>query len=380
MKRRTGLDNSVQILTTTGDIVPTGYAHPSTESDDDSRMPEPHLSSTPAAASEPADWQASMRAAIRSGRELRLRLGLPQPDQASEEAESHFRVFVTEEFLSRIQPGNVNDPLLRQVLPIADESQHVDGFVSDPVGDAAAALAPNLLQKYHRRALLISTGVCGIHCRYCFRRDFDYVTAGKPSAGDSNNWDAAIAILEADAEIDEVILSGGDPLTLTDAKLSRLIDALERIPNINRLRIHSRMPIVIPQRVAPALLRRLRASRLAVWMVVHCNHVNEIDEAVASAFERLVFSGIPVLNQAVMLRGVNDSADALEALCRRLVDLRVQPYYLHQLDRVRGAAHFETEIQRGREIVEELRTRLPGYAVPQFVAEYAGQRSKTPLV
>ncbi|MGV3486842.1 MAG: EF-P beta-lysylation protein EpmB, partial [Planctomycetaceae bacterium] len=279
------------------------------------------------------------------------------------------------EFLSRIQPGNPADPLLRQVLAVPEELQTVPGYLEDPVGDQNATVAPGLIQKYARRALVIATGVCGIHCRYCFRREFDYSAAGSPTAP----WEPAVETLRNRSDVDEVILSGGDPLSLNDARLERLLSAIESLPHVKRLRIHSRMPVVLPQRVTPELVSRLRTCRLAVWMVVHCNHAAEIDASVESALASMIDGGIPVLNQAVLLRGVNDSVDALESLCRRLVDLRVQPYYLHQLDRVLGAAHFEVPVERGQAIVDSLQERLPGYAVPRYVIEIAGERSKTPI-
>ena len=350
------LDAPTQILTTADEIVPTGstdFAQP--------------------------DWQQAMRLAIRSASELRRVLDLPPGDATTAQAEASFPTFVSREFLSRIERGNLQDPLLRQVLPIREENDVLDGFGGDPVGDNASTIAPGLLQKYARRALVITTGVCGIHCRYCFRREFDYSAASKGLSLQSETWQPAVDQLAARKEIDEVILSGGDPLTLSDLKLDRLLSAIEAIPHVKRLRIHSRMPIVIPQRVTDRLVNRLRSGRLAAWMVVHCNHANEIDRGVEAALSKMIDGGIPVLNQSVLLRGVNDSIETMESLCRRLVDLRVQPYYLFQLDRVTGAAHFETDVKFGVAIIDELRNRLPGYAVPQFVVENAGKKSKTPL-
>lgn len=369
-----GLDVSTQILTTTDENVPTG----STEALSEYTTP-PKSEVLTSFAPHPVDWQQSMRMAIRSASELRRLLHLPSGDEATRQAEASFPTFVSREFLSRMEPGNLADPLLRQVLPIQEETEIATGFGADPVGDVAATIAPGLLQKYARRALVITTGVCGVHCRYCFRREFDYSSASKTSEPAHEPWEPALKELAAREEIDEVILSGGDPLTLNDTKLERLFAAVEAIPHVKRLRIHSRMPIVIPQRVTERLVERLRTSRLATWMVVHCNHAAEIDGDVEDAFAKLIDRGIPVLNQAVLLRGVNDSADVLESLCRRLIDLRVQPYYLFQLDRVAGAAHFETDIACGVDLIHQLRERLPGYGVPQFVVENAGQKSKTPL-
>jgi EF-P beta-lysylation protein EpmB len=322
-----------------------------------------------------------MRRAIRTAAELRERVGLPPPSAEIAAAERDFPTFVPLEFLSRIRPGDPRDPLLLQVLPVIEETFASTGFVSDPVGDTAARVAPQLLQKYFGRALVITTGVCGVHCRYCFRRQFDYSTAATSSFDanhGSQSWGNAVDYLRQHDSIDEVILSGGDPLTLSDSRLDRLISELESIPHVKRLRIHSRMPIVIPQRVTPGLVERLRASRLATWMVIHCNHQQEIDSSVDTAIAMMVDHGIPVLNQAVLLAGVNDDVEVLVSLCRELVNRRVQPYYLHQLDRVAGAAHFEVPVQRGKAIVEALRAELPGYAVPTYVTEIEGAQSKVP--
>lgn len=353
------LDPSMQILATSDEIVSPALA-----------LPEQNVGGRG-----PVPWQQAIRRAIRSAAELRQRLGLPAGNEASARAERSFPVFVPWEFLVRIQTGQPDDPLLRQVLALPEEVQAAAGFSADPVGDDAATVAAGLIQKYSRRALVIATGVCGVHCRYCFRREFDYSSATSPAEA----WRPAVEALRERTDVDEVILSGGDPLTLSDSKLGRLIATIESIPHVKRLRIHSRMPIVIPQRVTNELVDCLRSSRLATWMVVHCNHAAEIDVAVESALGRMLDAGIPVLNQAVLLRGVNDSAEALEQLCRKLVDLRVQPYYLHQLDRVCGAAHFEVAVDRGRDLIDQLRERLPGYAVPRYVAEIAGGRSKTTL-
>jgi len=314
-----------------------------------------------------------MRTAIRSAAELRRLLDLPPPDDATALAEASFPTFVTREFLSRIEHRNAADPLLRQVLPIGDETIRLPGFQVDPVGDVDASIVPGLLQKYARRVLVVATGACGIHCRYCFRREYDYSTSAR-------QWRSMIGELTNRPEIDEVILSGGDPLTLVDSQLDELLAAIESLPHVRRLRFHSRMPIVVPSRINDAFILRMRSSRLAVWMVIHCNHANEIDAEVEASLARMVDAGIPVLNQAVLLRGVNDDVDTMETLCRRLVDLRVAPYYLHQLDRVIGAAHFEADREVGLLMIEELRRRLPGYAVPHYVIENAGESSKTPIV
>jgi EF-P beta-lysylation protein EpmB len=271
--------------------------------------------------------------------------------------------------------GDAADPLLRQVLPIADELAEQPGFNPDPVGDEAARLVPGLLQKYSGRALFITTGACAVHCRYCFRRQYPYSESPRSPA----DWQPAIDRIADDSTIDEVILSGGDPLTLLDEQLAVLAQRISRVGHVRRLRIHTRLPIVIPQRVTSELLDWLRGTRLRPIMVVHANHPQEIDDPTAAALSRLIAAGIPVLNQSVLLRGVNDNAAALIDLSRRLVDLGVMPYYLHQLDRVTGAAHFEVPIGRGLELIDQMRRALPGYAVPRYVQEVAGEMHKRVL-
>ena len=340
---------SAQILAGTVDFVPTGL---------DATVLANH------------DWQTAMRKAVRSSAELLRVLGLPEEDQ---QREINFPTFVPWEYIARIRPGDPEDPLLRQVLPVADELHEVPGYVTDPVGDLDSLAAGGVLHKYKGRALLIATGACGVHCRYCFRREFPYSQAGSQN----ENWRPAIEYVDGDSTIDEVILSGGDPLTLVDQKLDELIGQIEQIPHVKRLRIHTRMPVVIPQRVTDELVDRLVSSRLATWFVIHANHPNELDETVFRQIGKLVDRGIPVLNQAVLLRGINDDTETMIQLCRKLVDHRIQPYYLHQLDRVRGSAHFEVTIEQGNRIMAALREALPGYAVPTYVTEQPGERSKT---
>lgn len=317
-----------------------------------------------------------MKRAIRDPAELLSLLDLPLDllPAASRGAEE-FAVFVPREFLARIEPGNPNDPLLRQVLPVAGELTSPSGFRTDAVGDLTAEVTPGLVRKYESRALLIASGACAVNCRYCFRRHYPYEEAPKSV----EQWRPALERIAADPAIDEVILSGGDPLTLVDDVLAKLAGQIAAIEHVKRLRVHTRLPIVIPQRVDHALLTWLKGTRLAPWMVVHINHPAEIDAATAGALSRMVDAGIPVLNQAVLLQGVNDSVATLVELSRRLVDLRVTPYYLHQLDRVRGAAHFEVPIARGMLLVEEMKKQLPGYAVPRYVREIAGDDSKRVL-
>ena len=318
-------------------------------------------------------WQEAVRTAIRDPVELCRAVGLPERfERAAACAAESFSVFAPRAFVAKMTPGDAGDPLLRQVLPLADELESPTEFGKDPVGDMAALEAPGLLKKYAGRALLITTGACAVHGRYCFRREFPYSDA--PHSVD--DWQPALDQIADDPSIEEVLLSGGDPLMLIDSRLAELAQRIGRIAHVRRLRIHTRLPIMIPERVTDELIAWLRGTRLTPWVVVHANHSRELDESVAFALTKLVDAGIPVLNQAVLLRGVNDNIDALTDLSRRLVDLRVTPYYLHQLDRVSGAAHFEVPIDRGIDLIRELRTRLPGYAVPRYVQESAGDSAK----
>jgi EF-P beta-lysylation protein EpmB len=273
-----------------------------------------------------------------------------------------------------MRAGDPRDPLLRQVLPVVAETAVRGGYVDDPVGDLAAETAPGLLHKYRGRALLLVTGACAIHCRYCFRRAFPY----GESVG-SARLDAAVDALAAQPDIDEVILSGGDPLSLRDDRLATLARRLAAIPHLRRLRVHTRLPVTIPSRVTPSLIDWLTGTRLQPVMVVHVNHPQELDASVADGLAGLRSAGVPLLNQAVLLRGVNDDQASLTALSTRLFEVGVLPYYLHLLDRVRGAAHFAVSARRARALLAGLRATLPGYLVPKLVREIAGQPSKTPL-
>ncbi|MCA9229272.1 MAG: EF-P beta-lysylation protein EpmB [Planctomycetales bacterium] len=317
-----------------------------------------------------------MRDAVREAGELCRRLRL-SPDLASAAASGagQFSIFVPPSYLSRIRPGDPRDPLLRQVMPVVDEAVVVPNFTTDPVGDSAASLRPGVLKKYIGRALLITTGACAVHCRYCFRRHFSYEEIPHSDAA----WDSALTTIAEDPSITEVILSGGDPLMLVDFRLAALADKIAAIPHVQRLRIHTRLPIMIPSRVTKELIVWLTSSRLTPVVVIHANHAQEIDNDVAQSLAPLRQAGVMLLNQAVLLRGINDSTAALKDLSERLLEISVVPYYLHQLDRVAGAAHFEVPITQGRQIMQELRALLPGYAIPRYVQEVAGMPNKTVL-
>ena len=324
----------------------------------------------------PSRWQQLWRDAVRDPCELLALLGLaPGTPSASEAAAVQFPLRVPRGFVAKMRPGDPHDPLLRQVLPLDDELRPMPGFSLDAVGDAAAKAADGVIRKYRGRALLVTTGSCAVHCRYCFRRHFPY--AEETAA--AGHWRAAIDALRADASIDEVILSGGDPWSLSTAKLAELTDGLADVPHLRRLRIHTRLPVVLPERVDDMLLAWLRGLPWPVTVVLHANHAHEFDPAVDDACARLRSAGAVLLNQAVLLRGVNDSVEALAALCERGFAAGVLPYYLHQLDRVQGAAHFEVPDDRARQLHAALAARLSGYLVPRLVREVAGDPGKRPL-
>lgn len=284
-----------------------------------------------------------------------------------------FPMRVPDDFVARIAPGDPADPLLRQVLPQAAELESVPGFVADPLDEHRASVAPGVLHKYPGRALLIVTGACAVHCRYCFRREFPY--ADHHAGVDA--WQPALAYLAGDSSLREVILSGGDPLTLSNPRLGRLLAALDGIVHLQRLRIHSRAPVVLPARIDDELLETLAQTRLRRVAVIHANHPREIDDTVAAALRRLGSAGVTLFNQSVLLRGVNDAPEILAELSEALFAAGVTPYYLHLLDPVRGAAHFAVKESDALAIMEALRQRLPGYLAPRLVREQPGQLAKT---
>jgi EF-P beta-lysylation protein EpmB len=331
---------------------------------------------TAAAASTETAWKRALREAVRDPDELIDLLDLPETfREPARRAAQLFPLAVPRALVARMRPGDPGDPLLRQVLPLDAEEEDAGGFTDDPVGDGAATIAPGLIQKYQGRVLLLAAGTCAINCRFCFRRHFPYGHLPKGVL----SWRPALERIAADTSIREVILSGGDPLVQSDKVLGRLAEELASIWHVKRLRVHTRLPVAIPERIDAALLGWLRSTRLTPLLVVHVNHPAELGGGFPEAIARLVDSGVPVLSQTVLLRGVNDDAAILRELFERLTDLRVLPYYLHQLDPVRGAAHFQVSEARGLEIMADLRRRLPGYAVPRYVQEVPGAESKVVL-
>lgn len=321
-------------------------------------------------------WQKVLAEAVTDPGELCRLLNLPQTlAEAADRVGRSFRLLVPRPFLERIRPGDLNDPLLRQVLPMAAESEVVEGFGRDPLCEADAMTATGLLSKYRGRSLIVATSRCGVHCRFCFRRHRPFPPAG----GSDGRLEEVLGHVARDASIREVILSGGDPLVIDDSDLGEVARRVSEMGHVRRLRLHSRLPIVVPQRVTEGLLSWVRQTRLTIVVVLHVNHPAEIDGAVARAIDRLIGAGIPLLSQTVLLRGVNDRVEVLAGLFERLVDLRVMPYYLHQLDRVAGAAHFEVPEEEGLELVRRLRSELPGYAVPRYVRDIPGNPNKRVL-
>lgn len=322
------------------------------------------------------NWQAELRKTKIGPVTLLEDIGLARnaPALANQAAVS-FPLRVTEGFKNRITNGDEYDPLLRQILPLAEEDRDQPDFSYDPLAEYAKQPVPGLLHKYYGRALLVVTGACAIHCRYCFRRHFPY-SESNPA---NQQWQTALNYLARDHSVSEVILSGGDPLTVSDERLSGLVKSLADIPHIKRLRIHSRIPIVLPERIVDTLLDWLTGTRLKPVMVVHANHASELDHSVAEAMEKLKYAHVPLLNQSVLLKGVNDSVTALAMLSERLFEYGILPYYLHMLDPVKGAAHFAVDEGQAKLIMQGLRELLPGYLVPKLVREIPGSPGKTPL-
>ena len=324
-----------------------------------------------------ANWQDQIRLPIKDPLTLLKQLDIPsgQIDLPVASLNS-FPLKVPQPFLDRIKKGDPHDPLLRQVLPLAAEDVEQPGFTTDPVGELERRRATGILHKYYGRALMLTTGACAIHCRYCFRRHFPY-NGGIAATGD---WSEAMDYLTQDNSIREVILSGGDPLVMSDDKLSVLFDKLETIPHLQRLRIHTRLPVVIPNRITAELVSKLSGLRLKPIVVIHCNHANELDDTAVTALVQIREAGIVVLNQSVLLKGVNDQWEVIASLCERMFASGVLPYYLHMLDRVAGSAHFDVAMETATAIMEKLRIYLPGYLVPRLVREQSGAPYKIPVL
>ncbi len=321
-------------------------------------------------------WQDELNSLITCPEHLLGLLHLPNHYlPAAKKAAALFPLRATASFVARIKPGDPHDPLLRQILPLQDELSTAAGFSRDPLGERAFNPVPGIVHKYANRVLFIAASQCAINCRYCFRRHFPY----SDNQLNRNQWQSALQYVRDNPQLNEVILSGGDPLSLADRQLAWLIEEVAAIAHIKRLRIHSRYPVILPSRITPEFIRLLTSTRLQAVLVVHCNHPQEIDEAVGEAFDRLRRAQICLLNQTVLLKGINDDIAVLTELSEALFAAGALPYYLHLLDRVEGAAHFMLDDLSARQLYAELLTRLPGYLVPKLVREQANERSKTPV-
>jgi EF-P beta-lysylation protein EpmB len=322
-----------------------------------------------------ADWRQLWRDAITDGRELLDLLQLGHLADRLPADDAGFALRVPRGFVARMRQGDARDPLLLQVLPQLAELDQVPGFVEDAVGDLASREAQGVLHKYQGRALLIASGSCAINCRYCFRRHFPY---GDEMAA-AGQWRQALEHVRRDTSINELILSGGDPLSLATSKLQELSQGLSDLAHITRLRIHTRLPVVLPERIDGPFIEWLRSLPHQKVVVLHANHANEFDASVDAACARLREAGATLLNQSVLLRGINDDTNRLSELSERMFAAGVLPYYLHQLDRVQGAAHFEVDDALALSLIESMRRQLPGYLVPKLVREVGGDPSKRPL-
>ncbi len=322
-------------------------------------------------------WQEELIQAIRDPRELLELLELPLELLPPANAASQlFELKVPRTFVARMAKGDLADPLLRQVLPLGEEQISTEGYSQDPLAEAQSNALKGLVHKYQGRVLLVVAPHCAVNCRYCFRRHFPYHD-NNPSR---QQWLEVFAKIANDSSIHEVIFSGGDPLASPDRQLQWMVDQLEQIPHLKRLRIHTRLPVVIPQRVTDSLLGWLTGSRLKPVVVIHANHAAEIDESVAAALAQLRKRGVMLLNQAVLLKGVNDQLDDQTALSERLFEVDVLPYYLHLLDKVQGTSHFDLPAQHAVALHRQMQAVLPGFLVPKLVREEAGERQKTLMI
>ena len=338
-------------------------------------------------------WQEQLAGSIRSPKELlqileldSLELGLNDLEPPTPRAESlldqalaankDFPLRVPTAYLQRIKKGDINDPLLLQILPLKEELAGAPGYTTDPLDEQMSNPIPGLIHKYHGRVLLIVSPNCAINCRYCFRRHFPY-QENKPGR---HEWQQALDYIAKDTSISEVIYSGGDPLAASDKQLLWLTEEIAKISHVKRLRVHTRLPIVIPDRITDHCIHWLTSTDLQTSLVIHSNHPNELDCQVSKALEKLSNAGVTLLNQTVLLSGINDSVKTLQTLSEELFQMGVLPYYIHQLDQVKGAAHFEVTDQRAKQLVTELMTQLPGYLVPKLVREMPNHPNKVPLL
>ena len=324
-----------------------------------------------------SDWKSELSNCISSIDQLLQLLGLSSKDlNASQLASQGFSIKVPQHYAQLMEYGNPEDPLLKQVLPIEAELNQDPSFSVDPVNESEYNPVPGIVHKYRNRVLMIISPNCAINCRYCFRRHFPY----QENRQSKQQWLQALDYLKDRPEINEVIYSGGDPLAANDNFLSWLTQQIETIKHIKRLRIHSRLPVVIPSRIDTQLLTWLSSSRLKPTMVLHINHANEIDVKLCQSVEKLKTAGITVLNQSVLLKGINDSSQALINLSEKLFDAGIMPYYLHLLDPVQGASHFDIPVDQALKIFSHMQAELPGFLLPKLVQEKAGETSKSLII
>ncbi len=320
-------------------------------------------------------WQKELANVVTDPKELLEMLAIdPKNYLLHFKARELFPVRVPRPFIQKMKKGDINDPLLKQVMPLNSEFIVTDGFNTDPL-EEHDTVAEGLLHKYKHRVLMIVKAGCAVNCRYCFRRHFPY----QDNSPNKARWQSALQYIAKHKEINEVIFSGGDPLMANDEHLHWLVEQVEAIEHVTRLRLHTRLPVVIPQRITPALVETLKNSRLKPTVVLHINHPNEINQLLNEALEPFREARIPLFNQSVLLKGINDNADILSALSEKLFDTGIQPYYLHMFDKVQGVAHFEVEEQTAINIIKETMAILPGFLMPKLVREIAGEANKTPI-
>ncbi|GLS24342.1 EF-P beta-lysylation protein EpmB [Marinibactrum halimedae] len=321
-------------------------------------------------------WQEALQTLITDPRELITLLELPEEAlQGALASAKDFPLKVPRPFIEKMKKGDLNDPLLKQVLPIHQEQDAIPGFTYDPLEESESNPVPGLIHKYRSRVLIVTSSQCAIHCRYCFRRHFPY----EDNRSQGNHWSKMLHYLQQHPQVNEVIFSGGDPLSIGNRALINMLNDIETIAHIKRVRFHTRLPVVIPERLDTPLIEALANSTLKTLLVIHTNHPNELDTRLAKRLHKAQQAGITLLNQTVLLKGINDCADVLSELSEALFAAGVMPYYLHLLDRVSGAAHFEVSEKQAQTLYKTLLGELPGFLVPKLVREIAGKESKTPI-
>ena len=325
---------------------------------------------------EPQDWRQLLAGSFRSVESLLDYLKIPQDSiEACHQAARDFAIMVPEPFANLMQPGNIHDPLLLQVLPQPQELDEAEGFIRDPLQEKHANVQQGIIHKYQGRLLLMAASSCAVNCRYCFRRHFPY----QENRIGRQDWQQTLEYIRNDSSIEEVILSGGDPLMMQDKHLAELVSQLEEIPHVSRLRIHTRLPVVIPQRITPQLCKLLQNSSLNISCVLHINHANELSLAHKDYYQQLRNAGVILLNQSVLLKRINNDLSVLADLSKQLFEFGILPYYLHLLDPVKGASHFDVPEQEAITLHQQLMAQLPGYLVPKLVREQGGKAYKTPI-